>query len=160
MNPDRGIESAASCRWKTAPEKSGGAYGNRTRLIAVDSRGPRQSDYAPLVHPWRFERQSAASDAAVLFRWTRGGKLARAGGLEPPSLPVRNRVSYPFERRPREKSGTGTTDRTWNLLLQKQPLFQLSYPGVGWEWKNRTSEAGFKDRRLATNRTPTASLLG
>lgn len=33
-------------------------------------------------------------------------------------------------------------------------------PRCGWEWTNRTPEAGFKDQRLATNRTPSKHLVG
>src|ERR1017187_2660746 len=32
-------------------------------------------------------------------------------------------------------------------------------PRCGWDWTNRTPEAGFKDQRLATNRTPTNTWL-
>jgi hypothetical protein len=52
----------------------GGAYENRTRLSPVDSRVPRQSVYAP-------------------ENVGRSHKMVRAGGFEPPSLPVRSRVS-------------------------------------------------------------------
>src|SRR5579872_3898582 len=51
-------------------------------------------------------------------------KMVRAGGLEPPSLSVRSRVSYPVERRPHE-IGWPPRPRTWNLLSQSQTRCQL-----------------------------------
>ena len=82
-------------------------------------------------------------------------EMVRAGGLEPPSLPVRSRGSYPVERRPHKKSGTGTTDRTWNLLLQRQPLCQLSYPGMAGGGRIERPKRDPKPRGLPLTEPPT-----
>jgi hypothetical protein len=85
--------------------------------------------------------------------WTRGRSLVRAEGLEPSSLSVRSRVSCPVERRPHNKLAASaglepaSPDSESGVLAAERT-------GNGWEWTNRTSVAGSKDRRLATNRTP------
>ena len=79
--------------------KLGGAYGNRTRH-AVDSRGPRQSDYAP-GHTWSTPGESNAD------------------------LELRMLVSSSLERGA-EKLWRRVHDSNADLLLQRQPLCLLS----------------------------------
>jgi hypothetical protein len=73
----------------------GGAYENRTRLSPVDSRVPRQSVYAPenVGRPVRGRTGISAFGGLRPVPWTTSRKMVRAGGFEPPSLPVRSRVS-------------------------------------------------------------------
>src|SRR5436853_7375913 len=92
----------------------GATDGNRTRLNSVDSGVPHQS--ASIAH----KSWSARSEAEKWY------------GYEGSNLDLRFRrpAPSPIGRYPRENFGTGTRDRTWNLLLQRQPLCQLSYPGM------------------------------
>jgi hypothetical protein len=106
------------------PQKFGGAYGNRTRLCAVDSREPRQSDYAP----W-----SAPGDSNA-------------------DLELRKLVSWSVGRGA-EKWHRGH-DSNVEPAASETAALPVELTRCGWEWRNRTSEAGSKDRRLATNRTP------
>lgn len=83
-------------------------------------------------------RQPRTSPVGLRSVWsTPGGSNA--------DFELRRLASCPLDEG-RINFGTGTTGRTWNLLFQRQPLCQLSYPGVagsgGIEPPKPASKAG------------------
>jgi hypothetical protein len=146
MAPWTGNDPALTCLKDRALDHScstanfGATDGNRTRMNSVDSGVPCQS--ASVANP-----QNAKHE-------TPNTKVVRAGGFEPPSLSVRSRVSCPVERRPHKEPGTGTRHRTWNLLLQRQPLCQLSYPGMAGSGRIERPQRPSKGRGLPLTELP------